>query len=268
MYRFNRRKTDMHHRVIYLLVVLLGLTTCKKESLEPSIIIANIEREFAISYVEKFSKAGRHLQFEVSTLKEQSCGNFYVKTDWFQTSSLLKLNISGIEKNGVCSGDAAIAKGMVETEIFPEGSWPIDIYIQNIIRNPGRLIVQKNTYQLLLESTHGITLTQKDLQKIPKGTLWGFIAYKPEFAATARIFLEELKKITKNNQLSDGDYGYFNIQNEEIKFKETLDELPVLPIVRSQSADVDLILNLVNTFRKNNAGNLTIKLSDTNGINY
>jgi hypothetical protein len=261
---------NMHHSIIFLLVVLLGMTTCKKESLEPSIIVANIEREFAVTYVEKFSKTGRHLQFEVSTLKEQPCGNFFVKTDWLQTPSLLKLNISGIEKIGVCSGNAAIAKGDVETEILSEGSWPIDVYIQNIIRNPGKLIIQKNSYQLLLETTHGITITQKDLQKIPNGTLWGYIAYKPEFAATSRVFIEELKKLTKNNVLADGEYGYFNIQNEQIKFKETPADYTVLPIIRFQSSDVDLILNLINTFRKNNAnsGNITIKLSDTNGLSY
>jgi hypothetical protein len=259
---------NMHHRIIFLFVVLLGITTCKKESLEPTIIVANIEREFSISYVEKFSKTGRHLQFDISTLKEQPCGNYYVKTDWLQSASLLKLNISGIEKNGVCSGNAAIAKGVAISEPFPEGSWPIDVYIQNIIRNPGKLIIQKNSYQLLLESSHGITLVQKDLQKIPTGTIWGHIAYKPEYAATARVFLEELKKLTRNNLLADGEYGYFNIQNEEIKFKEIPADYSVLPIIRLQNSNVDLILNLVNTFRKNHPLNFTIQLSDTNGIFY
>ena len=258
----------MKHNIIILFALLLGITTCKRESLEPTIIVANIEREFSISYVEKFSKTGRHLQFDISTLKEQPCENYYVKTDCLQSSSLLKLNISGIEKNGGCSGNAAIAKGSVISEAFAEGSWPIDVYIQNIIRNPGKLIIQKNSYQLILESSYGITLEQKDLQKIPSGTIWGYIAYKPEYAATARVFLEELKKITRNNLLEDGEYGYFNVQNEQIKFKDIPADYSVLPIIRFQNSNVDLLLNLINTFRKNNPLNFTIQLSDTNGIIY
>jgi hypothetical protein len=31
---------------------------------------------------------------------------------------------------------------------------------------------------------------------------------------------------------------------------------------------VDLLLNLINTFRKNNPENISILLSDTNGISY
>ncbi|MBU6168095.1 MAG: hypothetical protein KGQ86_03580 [Bacteroidetes bacterium] len=259
---------NMRHSYIFLFFVLLGTTTCKKESLEPAIIVANIEREFALSYVEKFSKSGRYLQFNVQTLKEQSCGNYTVKTEWSQTPAFMKLNISGIEKKGGCDGTAAIAKGNAVSELITEGTWPIDVDIQNIIRNPGKLIVQKANYQLLLESSHGISLIQKDLQKIPAGSIWGFIAYKPEFAATARVFVEELKKLTRNNALADGDYGYFDVQNEEVKFKDTPSEFSHLPILRSQLSDVDLLLNLVNTFRKNNAGKIVIQLADTNGISY
>lgn len=67
--RLNKTKMNMHQRIILLLIILSGLTTCKKEVLEPAIIVANIEREFVIGYVEKFSKSGRLLQFEVSTIK-------------------------------------------------------------------------------------------------------------------------------------------------------------------------------------------------------
>jgi hypothetical protein len=258
----------MHHRIIIVLVVLLGMTTCRKGNLEPTIIVANIEREFAVSFIEKFSTTGRHLQFEVSTLKEQDCGNFFVRADWYQSTTQLKLTIRGIEKNGPCSGNAAIARGNVISEVMTENSWPIDIDIQNIIRNPGKLIVQKNSYQLSLERLHGITLTHKELQKIPTGTLWGYIGYKPEFAATARVFLEELKKLTKSNDLSDGDYGYFTVQNDLIKFKDTPPGFSILPIIRIQNSHVDLLLNLINTFRKNNPENISILLSDTNGISY
>ena len=61
----------MLHRIILLFIIVSGLTTCKKEVLEPTIIVANIEREFVIGYVEKFSKTGRLLQFEVSTINNQ-----------------------------------------------------------------------------------------------------------------------------------------------------------------------------------------------------
>lgn len=258
----------MHHRIIFLLIIVSGLTTCKKETLEPTIIVANIEREFVIGYVEKFSKTGRLLQFEVSTINNQPCGNYMVKTSWQQSPSLLTLNIDGITKNSTCIGNAAIAKGSETAQSLTEGSWPIDIKIQNIIRNPGKLSISKGSYQLILESTHGISLIQKDLKQIPSGTIWGFISYKPEYAATARVFIEDLKKLTKNNLLDDGEYGYFSIQNEVIKFRDTPGELSTLPIIRNQQSDVDLILNLVNTLRLKHKENILIKLSDTNGIIY
>jgi hypothetical protein len=259
---------NMHHRIIFLFFILSGLTTCKKEVLEPTIIVANIEREFVIGYVEKFSKSGRHLQFEVSTIKNQPCGNYTVKTSWQQSPSLLSLNIDGIEKNNVCIGNAATAKGAETAQSLSEGSWSIDIKIQNIIRNPGKLIISKGSYQLILESTHGLSLIQKELKQIPSGTIWGTITYKPEYAATARVFIEDLKKLTKNNLLDDGEYGYFSIQNEIIKFRDTPSDLSTLPIVRNQSMDVDLILHLVNTYRSKHKENILIQLSDTNGITY
>jgi hypothetical protein len=245
-----------------------GLTTCKKEVLEPTIIVANIEREFVISYVEKFSKSGRLLQFEVSTIKNQPCGNYTVKTSWQQSPSLLSLNIDGISKNSDCIGNASIAKGSETAQSLSEGSWPIDIKIQNIIRNPGKLSISKGNYQLILESTHGISLIQKELKQIPSGTIWGSISYKSEYAATARVFIEDLKKLTKNNILDDGEYGYFSIQNEIIKFRDTPGDLSTLPIVRNQNMDVDLMLHLVNTYRLKYKENILIQLSDTNGITY
>lgn len=258
----------MHHRIILLLIIMSGLTTCKKEVLEPTIIVANIEREFVIGYVEKFSKSGRHLQFEVSTIKNQPCGNYIVKTSWQQSPSLLSLNIDGISKNSDCIGNAATAKGSETAQSLSEGSWPIDIKIQNIIRNPGKLIISKGSYQLILESTHGLSLIQKELKQIPSGTIWGAISYKPEYAATARVFIEDLKKLTKNNLLEDGEYGYFSIQNEIIRFRDTPGDLSTLPIIRNQSMDVDLVLHLVNTYRSKHKENILIKLFDTNGITY
>jgi hypothetical protein len=267
-FRLSKTKMNMHLRIIFLFFILSGLTTCKKEVLEPNIIVANIEREFVISYVEKFSKSGRHLQFEVSTIKNQPCGNYTVKTSWQQSPSLLSLNIDGIEKSNACIGNAAIAKGSETAQSLSEGSWPIDIKIQNIIRNPGKLSISKGGYQLILESTHGLSLLQKELKQIPSGTIWGNVSYKPEYAATARVFTEDLKKLTKNNLLNDGEYGYFSIQNEIIKFRDTPGDLSTLPIVRTQSMDVDLILNLVNTYRLKHKENILIQLSDTNGITY
>lgn len=266
--RFNKTKMTMHHRIIFLLIIVSGLTTCKKETLEPTIIVANIEREFVIGYVEKFSKTGRLLQFEVSTTNNQPCGNYTVKTSWQQSPSLLSLNIDGISKSIDCIGNAAVAKGFSTAQNLYEGSWPIDIKIQNIIRNPGKLSISKGSYQLILESTHGISLIQKELKQIPNGSLWGFISYKPEYAATARVFIEDLKKLTKNNLLSDGEYGYFTVQNEVVKFKETPGDLSTLPIIRSQNLDVDPILYLINTLRLKHKENIIIQLSDTNGINY
>lgn len=266
--RFIKTKMNMHLRIILLFFIVLGLTTCKKEVLEPTIIVANIEREFVIGYVEKFSKSGRLLQFEVSTIKNQPCGNYTVKTSWQQSPSLLSLNIDGIAKNSDCVGNAAIAKGSETAQSLSEGSWPIDIKIQNIIRNPGKLNISKGSYQLILESTHGISLIQKELKQIPTGTIWGTISYKPEYAATARVFIEDLKKLTKNNLLETGEYGYFTVQNEIIKFRDTPSDLSTLPILRNQSMDVDLILHLVNTYRTKFKENITIQLSDTNGIIY
>lgn len=266
--RFNKIKMNMHLRIILFFFIMSGLTTCKKEVLEPTIIVANIEREFVIGYVEKFSKSGRLLQFEVSTIKNQPCGNYTVKTSWQQSPSLLSLNIDGIAKNSDCVGNAAIAKGSETAESLSEGSWPIDIKIQNIIRNPGKLNISKGSYQLILESTHGISLIQKELKQIPTGTIWGTISYKPEYAATARVFIEDLKKLTKNNLLETGEYGYFTVQNEIIKFRDTPSDLSTLPILRNQSMDVDLILHLVNTYRTKFKENITIQLSDTNGIIY
>jgi len=259
---------NMHLRIILLFFIVSGLTTCKKEVLEPTIIVANIEREFIIGYVEKFSKTGRLLQFEVSTINNQPCGNYTVKTSWQQSPYLLTLNIDGITKNSACIGNAGIAKGSETAQSLSEGSWPIDIKIQNIIRNPGKLSISKGNYQLILESTHGISLIQKELKQIPSGTIWGTISYKPEYAATARVFIEDLKKLTKNNPLDDGEYGYFSIQNEIIKFRDTPGDLSTLPIVRNQSMDVDLMLHLVNTYRLKHKENILIQLSDTNGITY
>lgn len=266
--RFIKTKMNMHLRIILLFLIVSGLTTCKKEVLEPTIIVANIEREFVIGYVEKFSKSGRLLQFEVSTIKNQPCGNYTVKTSWQQSPSLLSLNIDGIAKNSDCIGNAAIAKGSETAQSLSEGSWPIDIKIQNIIRNPGKLSISKGSYQLILESTHGISLIQKELKQIPSGTIWGTISYKPEFAATARVFIEDLKKLTKNSLLDDGEYGYFTVQNEIIKFRDAPGDVSTLPIIRNQSMDVDLILHLVNTYRLKFKDNILIQLSDTNGITY
>ena len=121
---------------------------------------------------------------------------------------------------------------------------------------------------MILESTHGISLIQKELKQIPTGTIWGTISYKPEYAATARVFIEDLKKLTRNNLLDDGEYGYFSVQNEIIKFRDNSGDLSTLPIIRNPPADVDLILHLVNTFRLKHKDNIIIQLSDTNGIIY
>jgi len=218
--------------------------------------------------VEKFSRAGRHLQFELSTIREQPCGNFYILADWEQTPKLLTLNISGLEKSGPCIGNASLARGTVLTKSLGEGTWPLDILLQYLIRNPGKLVVQKGTYQLQMESTHGISLLQRELRQIPSGTLWGYVAYRPELAATARNFSEEFRKLSKSPSLEDGDYGYFTLSNNTVKPRDIPPGLTAIPLLRSQGSDIDLLLNLVNSYRKNFPENLLIKLSDTLGNEY
>ena len=204
-----------HYYYAFFFFLTVFLTACQSEDTNPDIII-DISDELQIELWEVLDNSQRMLQVRVSTLEELDCENYSISFSLNQAGNNTVLSIDNILAPDECTPGLAPASNQIEIGHFSEGEYPIQLNLKNNeIVNFGQLIVDPNSYRIAMESDYGIYLPWRLLKTVPDELVWGYLTV--DDAADETFIVEEfnsrLVPWTEATELTEGEYGYFNIEN-------------------------------------------------------
>ena len=253
-------------RWILVGIVVFALVGCKLESLQDPIIVTNIEKEFYINLWEELYPNTRNLRIDLQSIKNQDCLNYTIDYQWNASASRFDLGINHITpptdcQPGIGPANARIGVGDLENLIFN-----MKISLGETVINEGQLVVTGESYTLQMETEEGIIIPEKTLRRVPKASVWGFVAFQnSEDQSSADELLAQLNTFGAPLQLKEGKYGYFSVIDNKLLVSGAPENGQVSSFAIDYDGEEKAIEDLVENFRANHAGSVTLKVFTSTG---
>lgn len=201
---------------------IMSISACDKSSSKDKII--DVDKEFNIQLWEKLDDEGGKLQLVVSTIREQSCGGSKIDMTMNPINNRLIVTIKSIIYPQTCNGGFQPIVDTLTMGNIPEGHYKLNINLKDIILNDGALTVEKGRFNVSMTKDDGITLSNSELFRVPKGTIWGYVSHDNGQESKNIKFFDNLSKIATPLSISNGNYGYFVIDsNKNVDIKANFD---------------------------------------------
>ena len=229
--------------------LLFCLTACDKKANDEKII--DVEKEFNVQMWEKLDANGGSLQFVVSTIKNQPCGNTRIEMNSNQIDSKLTMTIKSLIQPAFCNNISQPAVDTMTVGNISTGSYSININLKDVVLNSGTLTVKDNIYKLYLAKQDGISLITSELLRVPSGTIWGYVSFDNGQDAKLIKFFDNLNKIASPITIPSGNYGYFSISSTKVDIKANFDTKKpnVRQIFHNLTKSSIELENLINEYR-------------------
>lgn len=268
----------MYRKIILSCLLFIFLFSCKKDT--PSGIIVDIEDDFYIDLFEEIGTSGLDFQIELSTINEQDCLNYEidVENDFDQPNRSIELTINDLVAPGSCIEGSAHTYETVTLGTLEPNLYVFNINLKDAVINEGKLRVAANRYEIEMETDDGIEVINNILYKIPRNTIWGYVAYSNSNAAgsasnfiTGLTELSTVFEIENNPDYVSGYYGYFTLGDDmavSLRNEESLDVNNFMPFVfRHNSSDMQDIIDQADQACAENS-NIEITLFAETGWTY
>lgn len=229
--------------------LIFCLSACDKKANEEKII--DVEKEFNVQMWEKLDAYGGSLQFVVSTIKNQPCGNTGIEMNSNQINSKLTITIKSLVQPLRCDNISQPAVDTLTIGNISTGSYNFNINLKDVVLNSGTLTVKDNMYKLYFIKQDGISLITPEILRVPSGTIWGYVSFDTGQDAKLVKFFDNLNKIATPITIPSGNYGYFNIISNKVEIKANFDtkKQNIRQIFHNLTKSSIELENLVNEYR-------------------
>lgn len=250
--------------------LLLFAVSCKEDKLGDPIIVSNIKKEFYLDIAEILGPAQRSTQFKVQTIEDGECLNGSIDFDFTRQGNRLTVLLNEVVIPEDCIPGIAPSTADITAGALSTGFYLFNFNLRSAIKNKGTLVVEDGRYVLELESEEGVILLHKEVYRVPKNFIWGYIAYEdPELSEEAQNIYDQLLFHGVDPDLEKGFYGFFTINDTEPGME--ISEAPEVPFLRPFGMIYDgdwnymksLANNLVSTYPE-----VTVKMFDDKGRTY
>ncbi len=243
----------------------------QKSPINP-IVVSNIETEFNIRMFEQLGANNRLFVLHLSSVKLADCLNGGINYSLTNTAdSGYNLTIKKTIDPGNCIEGIGPYQADVYIGRLENGTYNISINLQDVVENPGFLVVDDNQYELQLNSSHGLSVSDVVLHKIPNAFVWGYVAMGNLSDKTAaEEFISTLSSRGYALELKEGDYGHFYVLSSgQLIRLDTQLENPsvVLPIAFGYTGDWTDLTDEVEAFRQSHP-NIDVRLFNNKGFVY
>lgn len=215
-------------------------------------IVPTIEDEFNIRLWEHLSPDENAFSLLVETISDQECLNSIIRNNFSIFPNNLVVNLNGIEQPDDCIEGAAPAFADVSFANLTIGTYDLEVNILSIIKNEGFIEVSPESIKLELNSDDGIYIANNVLKRVPNNTYWGYIALdKMDLTSAASSFLEEIEILKDDFDFVDGDYGHFNImENNTVDFEVDTNFPDHDKFIIKYTRDIDELREMIKSFRE------------------
>ena len=237
-------------------MLIFFLCSCNSKNGNSDVII-DVDDEFRLTFLEDLSTPQNDLLFRLESIDNKGCESDTVLLELNNFGNALSMNVNVRSAQAPCDVGQTKAFTQNTTGILDRTNYPLSIRLQELLSNPGDLLIDEKSYQLSMETTYGFYLPYDQLQKIPKGMLWGYVAYTPLFEDRAVEFVEEILALSAPQDLAPGQYGYFEMNaDQELLIPEAeAENILTIPFYRSfDVANSRSLQNLIDSYQNSNSG--------------
>lgn len=250
-----------------LFSTLLLVWGCQTSFDRTAELYVGIEKEFALELREDLRPTGNVLAFYMETFENQPCSDVRIEYDLVKKDREIRLQIQQLSFPEPCEGMEAPATLSAPLGGLDEGLYSVSFNLQSTIESVGFLEVFSDRFILDIPVQNGIQLVANELMRIPDELVWGYVAYDfPEQESSGASFLSEIGAFFEPIACEDGNYGYFEIRNEELYLLEAVEGLEnVVTFYGKVNGSIGTIIPLVEQYREENKEHFEIRLFTWDG---
>jgi hypothetical protein len=209
--------TKRQYIILKLALIITLFGSCSKKNNQGKIV--DIEPEFTVQPWEQLDANGGTFGLAIATIANQNCGGTRIDGTSNKIGSKISVTIKKLLYPNTCNGNAEPARDTVVVGKLTKGKYVFNLNLKDVILNEGTLTVEDNKFSLAMEKTDGITVANKEIYRVPYGTIWGYMSYDNSQEAKATKFFNDLDKVSATISTPAGDYGYFNYSNSDLLIK-------------------------------------------------
>ncbi len=242
----------MRKLLIYLQVAgLLSMLCfgCKLSEADKDVVV-KIDPEFLLGMQEDLHQV-RDFNLTFRTIESQSCQSNTISFTASKGNKNLNLNLIEILETENCLVGEGPVENSASYDFLPIGTYNLELILKNSIKSTGTLIVSNEKFDLEIQDGYGFQVAQSTLMRVPSSMIWGYVAYKDsQHVSDADDFLNELNLKTSNLKLGKGDYGYFQVgDDEKLSLDKTPDYNNFKTFYRTAPSDISELVSLLESFR-------------------
>jgi hypothetical protein len=244
-------KNRMMKKNIYTLLTIFTLLICSCNKNKESNKIIDVEKEFTFHLWEQLDENGGNFQLIARTIQNQNCGGTHIGYTQNTIGSKITVTLNSLVAPNYCNGKIEPAVDTINLGNIAKGTYRLSINLKDVILNDGILVVDDKKYALNMFKFDGIDMPEKEVLRVPKGAIWGFISYDNGQEAKLNKFNDNLLRITNPLSISLGDYGYFNVKSSSVEVKAAFDSKKpnVRQLLLNLSGNKTELQNLIQEYR-------------------
>ena len=240
---------------MFLVIILVILSSCQLNRLEEPILIAEVDKEFEIDILEGLSLGLRPLHFKINSLDQEECLNYGIETDYYKSGNKISLSIKDILQPDDCLVGNSPAQTDLNLGFLTPGIYDLSIDLKNTVFSDGQLVLTDNRYTIKTFSQNGISFINKELIKLPDNLVWGYLNYQSETdLPKVNQFLDDLSNSIGDPTLAlNGNYGYFKTDNVgSVSIKAQPESGETISFAGNIIGEVERIKEKASKFREDN----------------
>lgn len=253
-------------KIVGFLIIALASLSCEEtKSYEYQIIDSDIN----IKMSEQLGTQARTFQLRLATDKAYPCINYYLKTNSEANTNGIFIEILGVYVPDICLTAIGPATSVISLTDLQDKTYDIEFKIGKNI-STGKLLRTSDEYRLQMDDLFQIKIPEPLIKRVPDNLIWGIIGYHTSTSINrVNEFLNSIKAqgATEIN-LEDGNYGYFQIENNIIKEPTESGYWFTKSFVYRFTGDKNLIKSIVKDYSINFGDLLSISVYGDKGEEF
>jgi hypothetical protein len=251
----------MRYTLLLLAYGLVFFESCS--GLNAKEIIVDVDKEFTVQPWERLDESGGGLQLNIATLKNEECGGTGINYDARIISNKVRVTLINLAFPSNC-GTVAPARDTVKMPTLQSNTtYDLEINLKDVVTNKGKLVVEDGRFTVNMVNENGIVMQSKQVLRVPQNAFWGIVANDNGSDKAATQMIDSLKTIATPISMTNGDYGYFSVDNGRVNVKTTaIFTKPTQQAILFRWNNKAALPAMMQKFRTNNALEMWVLTSE------
>lgn len=229
-----------------------------------------IDSDIIISAWENLGSTNRTFELKCATKESYPCSNYSIQNSSSVKNQLISISFNKILIPQICLTALGPAITNINLGTLSNRTYNIEIDLRNKT-SKGRLIVNDNYYQFVMDSEENIKLAYYMLNRIPANTVWGTVGYHASSSENlAQSFIDSLQTIgATTGTFNRGEYGHFAINSSgSVEPPKQHGYYFIKTFIFTYPGNMDKLKTLVRSYGIRHGNSLSIRLSGSKGESF